>query len=324
MKILLKGFGSIGRRHCSNLIQLGYHDIVIVSSKSDLGAEFNSFPKFPSLEEALEAHEFTHAFICSPTAFHIIDLKKILGAGIQAVYLEKPVSHNFESLADITPLLTIKANVVVGFDLHFDPGLLKVKDLIDSNRIGQIYSANSFVGQYLPDWRPYEDHRFGMSASVEKGGGVMLDLVHEFDYLRWLLGKPKKVASFYQTNPQLEIETEDVADVLIQFENGINSTIHLDYHQRRLIRFCLITGENGTIKWDLAERKVILTNFDQSLEEYDFSNFERNDRYLQIIDSFLNNPRDSRLTSLKDGVTSLKMVLSAKQACNEERLIEIK
>ncbi|MFT4855353.1 MAG: putative dehydrogenase [Algoriphagus sp.] len=324
MKILLKGFGSIGRRHCENLLLLGYDNIVIVSSKTELGEKFKDIPTYIDLNKALADHVFTHGFICSPTAFHTSDLRQFLNAEIPAIYLEKPVSHSLDAIEELLELAKNKTNVVVGFDLHFDPGLTMVKEIIDSNQIGKIYSANSFVGQYLPDWRPYEDYRVGMSASKEKGGGVMLDLVHEFDYLRWLLGKPRKVASFYQTNSQLEIETEDLADVLIQFENGINGSIHLDYHQRKLIRFCIITGERGTIKWDLAARKVILTHHDHSIEEFEFSNFERNDRYLQVLDAFFNNPGDVRLTSFEDGIISLKMVLAAKMASEQERVIEIK
>jgi predicted dehydrogenase len=323
MKILLKGFGSIGKRHCSNLLQLGYNNLVIVSSKSELGEEYKELPVYSDLGEALRSHTFTHGFICSPTAFHTEDLIAFLKAGIPSIFLEKPISHSLAGLIEIFELFRYDTKVYVGFDLHFDPGLTKVKQAIDSSLLGKIYSANSFVGQYLPDWRPNEDHRLGMSASIEKGGGVMLDLVHEFDYLRWILGKPCKIMSFYQRNPQLQIETEDVADVLIQFEHDINASIHLDYHQRKLIRFCIITGEKGTIKWDLAERKVTIMCQDHTIEEFDFSNFERNDRYLQIVKAFMTQQDDLRLTSLEEGVISLKMVLAAKSASENDTIIKM-
>lgn len=324
MKIILKGFGSIGKRHCANLIHLGFKDIVIISSKVDLGEDFEDIIVYSHLKEALDKHQFTHGFICSPTAFHIDDLKAFLDAGIPSIYLEKPISHNLEGIASILGALKPNTKIVVGFDLHFDPGLIKVKELLDSKLLGFSYSANAFVGQYLPDWRPYEDHRKGMSASKEKGGGVMLDLVHEFDYLRWLLGNPRKIVSFYQNNPQLEIETEDLADVLIQFENGSNASIHLDYHQRKLIRYCIITCEKGTIKWDLAEKKVVVTHHNDSFQEYDFSNFDRNDRYIKIASAFMTNADDWRLTSFNEGLISLKMVLDSKRSSELEEVIETK
>jgi len=324
MKILLKGFGSIGRRHCANLMQLGYKDIVVVSSKTELGEGFEGIITYLKLQDALANHQFSHGFICSPTAFHTEDVKNFISAGISSIYLEKPISHSLEGITSIYKLLRPNTDISVGFDLHFDPGLIKVKELIDSKLLGDIYSANAFVGQYLPDWRPHEDYRRGMSASKEKGGGVMLDLIHEFDYLRWLLGGPQKIVCFYQNNPQLEIETEDLADVLIQFEKGINASIHLDYHQRKLVRYCIITLEKGSIKWDLAERKVVVTHHERDSQEFDFSNFDRNDRYIQIVDAFMNNPTDWRLTSFADGMTSLKMVLDAKKSSETEQVIETK
>ena len=324
MKILLKGFGSIGKRHASNLLGLGIRDLVIVSSKTTLGEGFDHLEVFSTIEEALDHHsDFTHGLICSPTAFHIPDLWRFLKAGIGNIYLEKPVSHNFEGCTEIyAEIKRCNARVQVGFDLHFDPGLMKAKEILDSCAIGKIISANAFVGQYLPDWRPYEDHRKGMSASIEKGGGVMLDLVHEFDYLRWIMGTPSRIVAFYQTNPSLEIETEDVSDVLIQFKNGASASLHLDYHQRILVRHCYFTGEKGSLLWDLAKRSIALTKEDKNIEFFDFSRYERNDRYIEIIKAFLENPSDPRLTSFTDALISLEMVLNAKKSSEETSIIE--
>lgn len=324
MKILLKGFGSIGKRHASNLLGLGIRNIVIISSKASLGEEFDHLEKYSSVQEALDHHSnFSHGFICSPTAFHIEDLKDFLNAGIPNIYLEKPVSHTWLGCSEIfEEIKKSKTRLQVGFDLHFDPGLIQAKKIIDSGEIGKILSANAFVGQYLPDWRPHEDHRKGMSASKEKGGGVMLDLVHEFDYLRWIMGVPSKLMAFYQSNPDLEIETEDVADVLFQFQNGTSASLHLDYHQPSLVRNCMFTGEKGSLLWDLASRSLRLTRLDKSTESFEFSGFERNDRYIQIVKAFLENPTDSRLTSFEDGLLSLKMVLASKISSETNSLVD--
>jgi predicted dehydrogenase len=280
---------------------------------------------YTDLEVALTRNSYTHGFICSPTAFHVQDLNQFLDAGIANIYLEKPVSHTYEGVKGLSEKIKFgSSRVVVGFDLHFDPGLMKTKEILGSGVLGKIYSANAFVGQYLPDWRPFEDHRQGMSASKAKGGGVMLDLVHEFDYLRWLLGAPSRLAAFYQNNPQLEIETEDVSDVLIQFASGASASIHLDYYQRKLIRFCILTGEKGTIKWDLADRSVTTVLSDQSQEKIDFAQFERNDRYVQIVKAFIQNPSDERLTSFEQALISLKMVLESKKSSETNSMIELK
>jgi len=323
-KIIVKGIGSIGKRHASNLIKLGYKDLTFITSKTVLDAELAGYPTFGNIAELTGTSAvYTHAIICSPTAYHVPDLKAFIELGVKNIYLEKPVSHSLEGLDEIKEL--VKENgitIQVGFDLHFDPGLRKAKELLDSGILGKVFSANAFVGQYLPDWRPHEDHKKGMSASKAQGGGVMLDLVHEFDYIRWLMGSPELIFALYQQNESLGIETEDLADVLIKHKDGATSSIHLDYHQRKLIRYCLFTGEHGTLKWDLAARSLSLVLNEGMTQTFDFSAFERNDRYLDIIKAFMENPTDSRLTSFDEGISSLKIVLASKLASEKKSVIE--
>ncbi len=311
-KILVIGLGSIGTRHFNNLNTLGFEDIVLVSSKHDRPTAWEGYEVFPKLDQALQAYDYTHAFVCSPTASHVGQLKELVAAKVSKIYLEKPISHNLDDLEQFKTASDQGVQILVGFDLHFDPGLTRVRKLLHDKAIGKVYSANAFVGQYLPDWRPYEDHRKGMSASLERGGGVMLDLIHEFDYLIWLLGRVQSVSAIYQENPELEIETEDVADVLIRFEFGATGTIHLDYHQRVLIRNCVFTGALGTIKWDLAARTVTLTKADKTEELFDFSSFERNDRYLEIAKAFMNTESDDRICTFEQGLESLQLVMASK------------
>jgi predicted dehydrogenase len=223
------------------------------------------------------------------------------------------VSHNYDGIHEIVDKSNrTGARIMVGFDLHYDCGLQKVKELIASNAIGNIVSANAQVGQYLPDWRPHEDYRLGMSAKQETGGGVMLDLVHEFDYLYWLLGDVETIASFNHNSGSLQIETEDVAEVLLKFSNGAIGTIHLDYLQPKLVRNCLLTGSNGTILWNLADSKVGWVDHQKQQQEFSYAGFERNDRFIHIIKDFLEKKDNAFTTSLQQGLQSLQMVLAAK------------
>lgn len=321
---LITGLGSIGKRHLSNLIGLGYKNIILVSRSGNVAQEFGHFPVYQNLQQALSENPVTHAFICTPTANHIDDIRIILESNVPNIYLEKPISHNLENLEEISRLAANCKRLVVGYDLHFDPGLSKIKTILDSGQMGKIFSANAMVGQYLPDWRPHEDHRKGMSAQVAKGGGVMLDLVHEFDYVRWMMGTPEIIGCVFQQNPTLEIETEDVADVLVRFENQAAATIHLDYHQKNLVRNCMITCENGSIFWDLAQCELRVTHRSNETETFSYLGFERNDRYVNILKAFLDESQfDFRLTTFDEALVSLKMVVAAKSSSLSKQFITI-
>ena len=323
MKIVLIGLGSIGLRHLRNLLHLGYSQISVVSRAGILPAEFSFLQVYSSLTDALSSSSFDTAIVCTPTSAHLTSVKALLQAKIPTIYIEKPVSHSFDGIDDLLTLAALgNNNIVVGYDLHFDPGMQKIKQLLADEVIGEIVSVNAQVGQYLPDWRPKEDYRNGMSAKKETGGGVMLDLTHEFDYLLWLIGPVKTVACQYVNSGALEIETEDVCDVLLRFQNGSIGSIHLDYLQQKLVRNCMITGYHGTITWNLADSKVSWINKDKHQEEYNYKDFERNDRFIEIMKAFLQNKSDRRLTNLEQGIESLRLVLAAKHSAENEVFVK--
>ncbi|MBW7951254.1 MAG: Gfo/Idh/MocA family oxidoreductase [Chitinophagaceae bacterium] len=322
MQILLIGLGSIGKRHLNNILSLGYTNIAIVSSKKVLPEEFKHLSVFATIQEAVQKQQFSSAIICVPTAQHIYTLEQCLHANIEHIYLEKPVSNNFNDIQTIVTNYP-NANIFVGFDMHYDVGLQKVKSLIEEKIIGNIVSVNAQVGQYLPDWRPYEDYSKGMSAKKETGGGVMLDLVHEFDYLYWLFGNANTIAAMYKNSGSLKIETEDIAEVLLHFENGILGTIHLDYLQQKLVRNCLITGSEGSIKWDLVQSKVSWILKDKLEYEFSYTGFERNERFINIMKDFLSQKHNALTTNFSNGLASLKMVLAAKYSSENNVFVKL-
>lgn len=323
LRILLIGLGSIGKRHFNNLSALGYKNITVVTSKTNL-QELATYIIFSSAKTALENNQYDAAFICTPTAIHTKDLLLLLQHKIENIYVEKPLSNSLDNFDEIFRIATsYSPNIIVGYDLRFHPALQKVKELIDQNAIGKIISANAFVGQHLSQWRPYEDHRKGMSAKKETGGGVMLDLIHEVDYLYWLFGNAESVACNYINTGELEIETEEAAEMLLKFSNGTMATIHLDYWQPQIKRYCLFTGTKGTIYWDYSESRVTVTDMQKQQQDFCYSNVERNDRFIDIIKTFLQNPNDERLTSISEGLDSLKIILAAKQAAENNSVVKL-
>ncbi len=298
-----------------NIYNSGYHNITVVSRSGSLPGEFAHLPVFSSLSAAISSANFHAAVVCTPTSLHIDSLQLLLEARVPNIYIEKPVSHSLQGFDRLLALSkSYASNIIVGYDLHFDPGLQKVKQLLQEGVIGKIVSVNAQVGQYLPDWRPHEDYRQGMSARKKSGGGVMLDLVHEFDYLLWLVGDVITIACQYSHTGALEIETEDVSDVLLRFASGATGTIHLDYLQQKLVRNCLLTGHHGTIFWNLASSKVQWIDKHKHEQEFSYAGFERNERFVQIIKAFLENKNDPRLTTFQESLKSLQLVLAAKHS----------
>jgi predicted dehydrogenase len=140
--------------------------------------------------------------------------------------------------------------------MRFHPALKRIKRLLEEGAVGHVVAALAQVGQYLPDWHPWEEYRNTYSARQGQGGGIILDATHEIDYLRWMFGEVEAVSCFAGKLSHLDIDTEDTAAIIIRFLSGTIGEVHMDYVQRVYSRSCQIVGDEGTIRWDYTTGEV--------------------------------------------------------------------
>jgi hypothetical protein len=131
------------------------------------------------------------------------------------------------------------------------------------------------------------------------------------------------VSAFYINSGSLEIETEEAAEVLLKFTNGSIGSVHLDYLQQTLVRYFIVTGAKGSITCNVAEKKVSWMALGNITGEFEYTTFDRNDRFREIIKSFLENNTDSRLTSLQASLQSLYIVEAAKISSDKGRMVNL-
>ncbi len=324
-RILIAGLGSIGQRHLRNLLMLGVEDILLLRTKNEPVQEVPHLPVFTRLEDALDRKPDA-VIVSNPTAHHLDVALPAAEAGCN-LFVEKPLSHTWNNVDALLNAVRERQTIgLVGFDMHFDPGLRKIRELISGGTIGHITAIQAQVGQYLPDWHPWEDYRHGVSARADTGGGVILDLIHEIDYVRWLMGEAKEVACMKGRVSNLEIETEDTAAILLRFKSGAIGTINLDYVQRVISRSCRVIGEEGTIFWDLLTQKVTCyLASDKTWHEFSYAGFQRNDRFLAEMEHFLACLRGEAQpeVGLVSGSRSLRIALAAKESGSLGKVVEI-
>jgi predicted dehydrogenase len=111
------------------------------------------------------------------------------------------------------------------------------------------------VGQYLPSWRNNRDYKNTVSASRAKGGGVLRELSHEIDYLRWIFGDYVWVSARIGRLSNLDIDVEDTACLSLGlrnygFEKELMGTLTLDFIRPDSRRNCIVVCEHGSLKWD--------------------------------------------------------------------------
>ena len=238
-RFLIVGCGSIGKRHIRNLLNLGVEELVAFDVRAERRTRREPLSWESILWRRLESaweREPDAVVVAAPTSLHVpIALK---GAFRRChLFIEKPLSNCWESVERLLDVVRRNDLVtLVGCNMRFHPGLMTIKNLLLEQAVGRVLAARVEVGQYLPDWHPWEDYRQSYSACNRLGGGVILDAIHEIDYIRWLLGDVVAATCFAGKLSQLEIETEDVAALLLRFQNGAVGEVHLDYIQRAYSR----------------------------------------------------------------------------------------
>ena len=83
----------------------------------------------------------------------------------------------------------LKNRYYVGYNLRFHPVLIYLKQFLIRKKI---FSINVISHSYLPNWRKI-NYRHSISANKKLGGGVLLELSHELDYLKWIFKNIKIV-----------------------------------------------------------------------------------------------------------------------------------
>jgi len=331
MKFLIAGFGSIGRRHFHNLLTLGERDIVFYHTHHSTlpDNELAGFPVETDLRAAL-AYNPDAVIISNPTALHLDVAIPAAHCGCHLL-IEKPISHSMARLEELQQVIQQNHNkVLVGYQYRFHPGLRQVKKLLDDAAIGEPLSVHAHWGEYLPSWHPWEDYKQGYAARPELGGGVLLTLSHPLDYLRWLLGEVESLSAFTSQNG-LNMTVEDDAEILLQFENGLLGSVHLDYNQRPASHWLEIIGTQGTLRWDNSDQTVRLAQVNQDGNAGKWQGFppaqgfERNSMFLDELHHFCDVLRGDiePICTLQDGIQSLQLSLSALASSQQRRIINI-
>ena len=257
---LVLGAGSIGKRHMANLRTLGVEHIGVYDPQVERMAEAESrwgVRTFPSLEAALETRPQA-VLVCSPPVYHIAQALAAAEAGAH-LFLEKPLAASLDGVDDLLAAVEARnLRTLVGCNFRFHPGMQRLKALLAEGALGEVIFARAEFGQYLPDWHPWEDYRRGYSARRDLGGGIVLDRIHELDYLVWLFGPVEQVQGLVLHTGTLEIETEDLAEGWLRFHSGVTASLHTDYLNRRYTCRAEVLGTEGTAWWDFGEHTLRL------------------------------------------------------------------
>lgn len=312
MNILVVGFGSIGRRHVSNLVADPRVAKVFVQSRRAPGlADRVARHKKVQFVRRTPRISLDFAMICNETGRHMATAVPLAARGVP-LFIEKPLAvHPRE--ARLLQIWTEKKKIpiYVAYNLRFLGALNVLKRWITRGTLGRLCFARIEAGQLLPDWRPGRNWRLSYSALPRKGGGVGLDLSHEIDYIRWVFGDPKRQCGMTTSAGDLGIRSDTVFEAVYEYPSGFLCSLHLDYLQKPAQRRIRVIGTQGTVDMDLLGQKIRLDKKDgRSVILTEKRLFDVGKTYVDELRYFIGCLKSGRIPcpGLGDGVRVLEML----------------
>ncbi len=277
MKVLIIGFGSIGKRHfevIKNFQNIASADIVTKQNVDDIVS-------FKKLEDITDISIYDYFIVASETSKHYEQLKYICSkVDNKKILVEKPLyDKKYQDIESDNKIFT-------AYNLRFHPVLQKLKNLLNDK---QVYYVNILSGQYLPTWRPEQNYKESYSADINKGGGVLRDLSHELDYTRWIFGEFEKIDYINTKISDLEIDSDDIftAIAITHKKSIINLTI--DYISKVSMRKIVVHANDYTIIADLIKNTIRIYDKEMKEEVIQFENIDKNHTYIKMHQAILND-----------------------------------
>ena len=301
MKALVVGYGSIGKRHAEILSEVdSVESVHVITKQTDIG-----YCAFSSIEEVPNLSAYDYFVIASETAKHYGQLNYLCNnVSNKKILVEKPVFHEKIEISNAK-----KNTVRVAYNLRFHPICLELKNKLLSEKV---LAVTVYAGQFLPLWRPEKDYRLSYSASKSMGGGVLLDLSHEIDYLLWLFGGFSLLHSVVKKVSGLEIDTEDVATGIGETNDGAVVSFFLDYLCKFPFRLLIVHTEKSTFMGDFVRNTMTESSATEKIKNEEFDFVDRNYTYQKMHESFIGG-RYETLTTLDEGLDVLQVIDSMKR-----------
>ena len=326
-KVLVCGTGSIGQRHIKNLQSLNIN-VSAWRNRRDLGEEISQ--KFGIVVHADLDHglELADAVVIATSTNTHIDIALKAAEQGKAIYIEKPIAKSFSEITPLIGEISKNNNIIeVGFQLRAHPNLAKIHEISTQKLFGPLYTYRAVVGHRLDRWRPDTNYRECYSASIKYGGGALLDLIHEIDLVHWLTGDIEKIYGNISHVSDLEMSSDDLANLTLMNKNGAIGQIQMDMVSPDYRRGLELVYKDAVVYWDYTAGTLYKkTNGVKSLIDKVPKNFEKNMMFIKLMSNFIervSGEEKQPFCTLEDAIFAQKIAESARRSSILERVVNL-
>ncbi|WP_420402678.1 Gfo/Idh/MocA family protein [Nisaea sp.] len=340
-RIAVAGAGVIGQEHCK---LIGAHPEAELAGIADPAPQARDYaaglgvPHFPDLESMLDTVAPDGVIVALPTGLHLSAGLACIARGLPSL-MEKPVAATLKDgfeLARASEAAGIP--VLVGHHRRHSADIRLARETVARGRLGRIVTVSGMW------WVDKPDAYFDVAWRREEGGGTLLiNLIHDIDCMRFILGEIRRVAAF--TSDRVRgLAVEDTASVSFEFESGvlggftISDAVASPYSWERASgqalyfphqpeNYLFIGGRDGALEVPTMEhwhhgpeggdwqnelvRETLPLDGSQTYEN-------QLAHFLKVIDG-----EETPVIDAEDGARTLAVLLAVKKAAKEGRVVEV-
>ena len=257
LTFLIVGLGSMGKRRIRNLGVNGEEKIIGFDIRIDRRKEAETKYNIQTIDDfrILSRNDYDVIIISTSPEAHG-DYIRFALKHKKHFFVEHPTNDDgYEDIFKHNHQEIIKAPS--GTFLFYEP-IKMIKKILDEDTIGKILAFQYHMGQYLPDWHPWEDYR-DVYFSKKDTSACREMIPFELIWLNWLMrSQVEDISGTITKISNLDMDAEDIALATLKYKNGIYGNVIIDVISRKPFRTLRILGSNGVLEWERFEHMIRL------------------------------------------------------------------
>jgi len=271
------GGGMIAEFHAQAILAMGGHVKLeaIYARNSDkakrLGEKYNC-KAYDDLTQFLADDNISIVTIATPSGAHLTPTIAAARAK-KHIICEKPLEVTPARIQEMIQTTAQEDVMLSGiFNRRFNPAVEQLKSAVDTGRFGRLTLCDAQIKWYRSQ-AYYDSAKWRGTMELDGGGALMNQAIHTIDLLIYLVGNVKRVSASIALLTHENIEVEDTAVAILEFENGARGTI------QAATSCWSSTGHPAEIQLCGSQGSAFLS--DDSFRVWDFMNDDQQDNYVR-------------------------------------------
>jgi predicted dehydrogenase len=263
LRVGIVGTGAISAKHALAYRNIGFEIVACTNHTASKGQAFaaaHGAEYMATVGELCRHPKVDYVDLCTFPNFRLL-VAELCAENGKHLLVQKPMAIDLATARTMISV-AVDAGIQLGVvsQRRFDDATIFLKRAIQQGRLGRILQADAYVKWYRS--AEYYSRPIKGSWKVEGGGALINQAIHQIDLLLYLIGPVVRVSGEWQLGALHRIESEDVVNALLRYENGATGVIQAStaiwpgYPERVEIHgtkgTAIVTGDKLTV-WDVQD-----------------------------------------------------------------------